>query len=68
MLPASIDHFRMQMRYGCDPADLDQDIAAPSLSKFISELDILKTFLDANDSAAIKQHLEELREEKHNWY
>ena len=66
MLPASINHFRMQMRYGCDPADLDQDIESPSLVHFHTELDDRKPRVDINDWPALSQRLEKLSKDKRN--
>jgi lipopolysaccharide/colanic/teichoic acid biosynthesis glycosyltransferase len=66
MLPASIDHFRMQMRNGCEPSDLEQDIATPDHTQFGIELDELKKLLNSNDWPALKQRIEKLRNDQRN--
>ena len=66
MLPASIDHFRMQMRNGCEPSDLDQVITAPDYIPFSPGLDELKKLSDANDWSALKQRIAELSKDERN--
>lgn len=61
LLPTSIDHFRIQMRNGCDPSELDQVDTVFDHSQFSSELDELKKLSDANDWPALSQRIEELR-------
>jgi len=63
LLPTSIEHFRMQMRNGCNPVDLEQDGAAfyPALTP--SELDDIKNHINAKDWLAYEQRLEQMKKE-----
>jgi FlaA1/EpsC-like NDP-sugar epimerase len=61
MLPAFIDHFRIQMSSGYDPTDLKDERGTTDHSQFRNEMDELNKLLDANDLPALRKRLEELR-------
>jgi hypothetical protein len=56
----------MQMRNGCDPSELDLVSTGSNHLQFGTELEELKKLSDANDWPALRQRIEELRNDSND--